>query len=61
MHAALGDNLTVKVSVLFEEPGVLDDLRAAGACCHRVLIIDHGGTGLAGNTGVLTNLVIAAR
>lgn len=44
MHAALGDDLAVKVSQLFQEPDILQQHRAARASCQAVLIVSDGGT-----------------
>ena len=47
--------------MLFEEPGVLNSLRATLSRGHCVLIVANGFTGLSGDTGVLAYAVIAAR
>ena len=50
VHAPFRDNFTVKMGQFFQEPDILQQLRAAGAGGHRILII---GDGRPGNGGQL--------
>ncbi len=42
VHAALGDDLTIEVRELLQQPNVLEQRRAARSGRHRILIVDDG-------------------
>ena len=48
VHAALGDDLTVKMGQLFQQPHILQGNRAPGAGRQRVFVFGHGGAHFVG-------------
>ena len=48
MHAPLGDHLAVEVGELLQEPDVPQQLRAARAGGHHVLVVDDRTAGVGG-------------
>ena len=48
VHTPLRDHLAAEVGELLQEPDILQQLRAARACGHRILVVDDGRAGVGG-------------
>ena len=60
VHAALGNDLAVKVRHLFHIPYILHQHRATGACGHAVLVVWHRSAHVRAQLPVFTACIVAA-